>query len=135
MASRHQEAGRAAMPSNGDTESAGEAAGCPPTQRRRSLADGIRGWSLNASYASLDALVENLTWLRVYLFLHVASRTILMAVERTLPHPWVGGALVLCCAVGLAPAWRRPALYPVGAILSLLFLSDLPYPANHSYLD
>lgn len=102
---------------------------------RAPMASLFRGWSLNQSYADLGDLVENLTWLRVYMNLHVAARTILMLLERSFPHPWLGAALVVCCAVGLMPQCRRQALYGVGVILSFVFLSDLPYPANHSYLE
>jgi hypothetical protein len=135
MESRHQHAGRSVKPSVAEFETDGDPAGCPPAKRRHSLADITRGWSLNPSYAGLDALVENLTWLRVYMFIHVACRATLMVAEGTLSHRWVGGALLVCCALGLAPAWRRLALYLVGVILSVLFVSDLPYPANHSYLE
>jgi len=139
MAEKPQEFGLSAAPS---TEAAAGITGVGPDEQvtlaadqRLSKVGPAGGWSLNQSSADLGDLVQNLTWFRVYLYLHVAARTILMLLERSFPNPWIGGPLLLCCAVGLVPRYRRVALYPVGAILSVIFLSDLPYPANHSYLE
>ena len=81
----------------------------------------------------------NLFWLRIFLLMHVASRTVLALRAPALNHPaWMEAVYILliaACLIGLVPRWARHGTIAVAFLLGVQIAGTMPITANHIFLE
>ena len=81
----------------------------------------------------------NLYWLRLFLLLHVACRTVLALRSPVLSQDfWLTATyylLIAACLVGLIPRMTRLATLAVTALLGCKIAGTMPITANHIFLE
>ena len=81
----------------------------------------------------------NLFWLRLFLLLHVASRTIIAHRNPVIGQdPWLAvtySLLIAVCLAGLIPRLTLIATWLATALLGLQIAGTMPITANHIFLE
>jgi hypothetical protein len=86
-----------------------------------------------------DDWAVNLFWLRIFLLMHVASRTVLALRAPALDQPaWMEAVyflLVAACLIGLVPRLTRYGMIAVALLLGVQIAGTMPITANHIFLE
>ena len=82
---------------------------------------------------------KNLFWLRIFLLLHVASRTS-MALHSSAgsQETWLVvtySLLIVVCVAGFTPRLTRKAALMAAGLLAIQILGTMPVTANHVFLE